>query len=116
MCRCNPKVKKPFCGKDGCFKPLPEWPKQETVSEIAERTRVMAAATPMNRLFYERGLRDAGKACMTHNAVYTTEIGPYHAAIRVDWPIGTRVDTDEQLKQRLHNAVELALAPCWPEP
>lgn len=68
----------------------------------------------MNRLYYNRGLSDAGKACMTDGAVYTTVIKPDYVAMRVDWPVGSRVVLDDQLKQRLHNAVELALAPCWP--
>lgn len=51
--------------------------------------------------------------CLTHDAVYTVIIQRFHAIIGVECQGRSYIEEDDALRQRLHDAIEQALAPSW---
>lgn len=55
--------------------------------------------------------------CQTPDATYRIAIDPFFVSVEVTLPRPLYLDAKqaEQLERNLHNAVELALAPVYPE-
>jgi hypothetical protein len=54
-------------------------------------------------------------ACQTPGAIFHTTIGPREVTVRVELPCDNDLSSTEAaaLDERLHRAVEAALAPVW---
>lgn len=51
--------------------------------------------------------------CLTHGAIYEIEIRPEKITVSVEIPENVKIQETEELKQKLHDSMEYALAKFW---